>query len=57
MEFSRRVAQEICMAATESAREVVKSVTATEASALQSLGSDGQTDFTNTEASVWMISS
>lgn len=45
------------MAATESAREVVKSVTATEASALQSLGSDGQTDFTNTEASVWMISS
>lgn len=45
------------MAATESAREVAQSVTAKEASALQSLRSDGQTDFINTEVSVLMISS
>lgn len=45
------------MAVTESAREMVKSVIAKEASTLQSLRSDGQTDFINTEATVLMISS
>lgn len=42
------------MAVTESAREVVKSVIVKEA--LQSLRSDEQTDFINTEASVYISS-